>query len=58
MIQNILIRRKRVTPTWLLSVDILGVCGLSVNMRNWIDSTQDRHYWRVLVNMALDIWIP
>ena len=29
----------------------------SINTRNWVDSTQDRVYWRALVNVALDFWI-
>ena len=24
------------------------------NTRNWVDSTQDRDYWRALVNVALN----
>ena len=27
-------------------------------MRNWIDSTQDRDYKRVLVNSALNLRVP
>ena len=26
------------------------------NMRNWVDSTQDRDYWRALVNTTLFLW--
>ena len=26
-----------------------------INRRNWIDSTQDRDYWRTLVNAALNL---
>ena len=26
--------------------------------RNWVDSAQYRDYWRVLVNAALNLWIP
>ena len=29
-----------------------------VSARNWIDSAQNRDYCRVLVNAALNFWIP
>ena len=29
-----------------------------INKRNWVDSAQDRDYWRVLVNAALNLWVP
>ena len=29
-----------------------------VNTRNFINSAQDRYYWRVLVNMALNLRVP
>ena len=29
-----------------------------VNIMNWINSNQDRDYWRVLVSTALNLWIP
>ena len=25
---------------------------ISINTRNWVDSAQDRNYWRALVNAA------
>jgi hypothetical protein len=31
---------------------------IGINTRNWVDSAQDSHYWRVLVNPALDLWVP
>ena len=31
---------------------------ISINMRNWVDSTQDRNYWRALGNLALKIRVP
>ena len=29
-----------------------------MGMGNWIDSTQDRNYWRALVNAALNLRVP
>ena len=31
---------------------------MGINMRNWVDSSQDRNYWRALVNVALSLQIP
>ena len=31
---------------------------IGVNMRNWIDSANDRDYWRALVIKVLNLWIP
>ena len=28
---------------------------IGINMRNWIDSSQDRDYWRALVYAALNL---
>ena len=28
---------------------------IGVNVRNWIDSVQDRDYWRALVNATLNL---
>ena len=30
----------------------------SINASNWVDSSQDRDYWRALVNAALNLQIP
>ena len=29
-----------------------------INMINWVDSAEDREYWRALVNAALNLQIP
>ena len=31
---------------------------IGIKRRNWVDSAQDRDYWRALVNSALDLRIP
>jgi hypothetical protein len=31
---------------------------IGIITRNWIDSAQDRDYWRALVNAALNLRIP
>ena len=30
---------------------------IGINTRNWVDSAQDRDYWRALVNAALIPWV-
>ena len=31
---------------------------ISINVGNWVDSAQDRNYWRGLVNVALNLRVP
>ena len=31
--------------------------GIGINTRNWLGSTENRIYWRVLVNVALNLWV-
>ena len=31
---------------------------IGINTKNWVDSTQDRDYWKALVNEALNLRVP
>jgi hypothetical protein len=31
---------------------------IGINTRNWVDSAQDRDYWRTLVNTTLNLRVP
>ena len=31
---------------------------IGINEGNWVDSAQDRNYWRALVNVALNLRVP
>ena len=35
----------------------IGLKEEGYNTRNWVDSAQDRDYWRALVNAALDLGV-
>ena len=31
---------------------------IGINAGNWVDSAEDRDYWRALVNVALNLRVP
>ena len=31
---------------------------IGINAGNWVDSAQDRYYWKALVNAALNLRVP
>ena len=31
---------------------------IGINLRFWVDSAQNRDYWRVLLNAALNLRVP
>ena len=36
-------------------MDLEKIC---ISAGNWVDSAQDRNYWRALVNAALNLRVP
>ena len=36
-------------------MDLKEIC---INTRNWVDSAQDRDYWRALINATLNLHVP
>ena len=40
---------------WYLTMDLEEI---GINAGNWVDSAQDRNYWRALVNAALNLRVP
>ena len=38
-----------------IRMDLEEIC---INAGNWVDSAQDRDYWRALVNAALNLRVP
>ena len=49
--------RLRYTRKWENNVR-MNLNEICVNARNWFDLTQDRDYWRALVNVEFNLRIP
>ena len=47
----------RPRPRWEDSIR-MDLKELGINTRNWVDSAQDRDYWRDLVNATLNLRVP
>ena len=45
--------RRRWEDNIRMDLQVVGI-----NAGNWVDSAQDRDYWRALVNAALNLRIP
>ena len=38
-----------------ITMDLEEIC---INAGNWVDSAQDKNYWRALVNAVLNLRVP
>ena len=45
--------RRRWEDNFRMDLEEIGI-----NAGNWVDSAQDRDYWRALVNVALNLRVP
>ena len=36
----------------------MNIKEISVNAKNWVDSAQDRNFWRTIVNALMNLRIP
>ena len=45
--------RRRLEENIRMNLEEIGI-----NAGNWVDSAQDRDYWRALVNAALNLRVP
>ena len=45
-------------PRGRLDNNTMNLKEIGINKRNWVDSAQDRDYWRALVNVTLNLRVP
>ena len=48
---------KRLRRRWEDNIR-MDLAEIGINAGNWVDSAQDRNYWRALVNAALNLRYP
>ena len=48
---------RRPRCTWEDNI-IMDLEEIYINAGNWVDSSQDRNYWRAVVNAALNLGVP
>ena len=46
-------RPRRWEDNIRMDLEVIGI-----NVGNWVDSAQDRNYWRALVNATLNLRVP
>ena len=44
-------------PSWEDNIR-MDLKEIGINVRNWVESAQDRDYWRALVYAALNLQVP
>ena len=37
---------------------VMDLIEIAINTRDWVDSPQDKDYWKALVNVALNLLVP
>ena len=55
IIGNIPLGRPRRRWEGIIRMDLKEI---GINTSNWVDSAQDRDYWRALVNAVLNLRVP
>jgi hypothetical protein len=52
-------KRTSGKPRWRWEDNIrMDLKEIGINTRSWVDLAQDRDYWRALMNVTLNLWVP